>query len=60
MNMVGNRHKYYTWDSTPMDDGKYHVGEGNDWGWHLCKGFKTEAGARRWAIRQAGTDTYKD
>lgn len=60
MNMVGNRHKYYTWDSTPMADGKYHVGEGNDWGWCIGKGFKTEAGARRWAIRQAGTDTYKD
>ena len=60
MNMVGNRHKYYTWDSTPMADGKYHVGEGNDWGWCIGKGFKTEAGARRWAIRQAGTDTYRD
>jgi hypothetical protein len=43
-----------------MADGKYHVGEGNDWGWCIGKGFKTEAGARRWAIRQAGTDTYKD
>ena len=60
MNMVGNRHKYYTWDSTPMTDDKYHVGEGNDWGWCIGKGFKTEAGARRWAIRQAGSDTYKD
>jgi hypothetical protein len=43
-----------------MPDGKYHVGEGGTWGWRLGKGFKTVAGAKRWAIRQAGTDTYKD
>lgn len=60
MNMVGNRYHYYTWDSYQMPDGLYHVGEGGNWGWRLGKGFKTEAGARRWAIRQAGTDTYKD
>lgn len=60
MNTVGNRNHYYTWDDTPMPDGKYHVGEGGTWGWRLGKGFKTIAGAKRWAIKQAGTDTYKD
>ena len=60
MNKVGNPYRYYTWDSRKMPDGLYHVGVGSQWGWSLGKGFKTEAGARRWAIRQAGTDTYQE
>ena len=60
MKMVGNRDRYYTWDEKPMFDGKYHVGEGGRWGWRIGKGFKTLAGARRWAIKMAGTDTYDE
>lgn len=60
MNKVGNKYKYFTWDDYKMHDGKYHVGEGDLWGWTIGKGFKTIEGARRWAIRQAGTDTYTD
>lgn len=60
MNMVGTAACYYTWDSEKGHDGLYHVGEGGHWGWHIGKGFKTLAGARRWAIRMAGTDTYTE
>jgi len=56
----GNKHRYWTVDLTPMCDGLYHVGEGGSWGWTLGKGFKTVNGAKRYAIRQAGTDTYHD
>ena len=60
MNMVGDSFHYYTWDDHPQFDGLYHVGEGGLWGWRCGKGFKTAAGAKRWAIRQAGTDTYRE
>lgn len=58
MNMVGDSFHYYTWDDHKMFDGLYHVGEGGYWGWRLGKGFKTVGGAKRWAIKHAGTDTY--
>lgn len=60
MNRVGNKYHYYTWDEQKMPDGKYHVGEGGQWGWKIGKGFRTIAGAKRWAIKQAGVDTYRD
>lgn len=60
MNMVGNKNRYFTWDDYTMSDGLYHVGIGTRTGWRLGRGFKTVAGAKRWAIKQAGTDTYEE
>lgn len=60
MNKVGDRFFYYTWDERKMPDGLYHVGTGGQWGWKIGKGFKTVTGARKWCIKQAGTDKYKE
>lgn len=56
----GNARHYWTVSLKPMPDGKYHVGEGGTWGWKLGKGFKSLDGAKRYAIKQAGTNTYQN
>ena len=58
---TGSKYHYYTYDTEPSSDGKYHVGEGTQWHWEHKGAYKTAKGAKNWAVKKnGGYDDYRD
>lgn len=61
MMKTGTKYHYFTYDTEPSIDGKYHVGEGTQWNWEHKGVYKSAKAAKNWAVKKnGGRDDYHD